>query len=135
MVSFVRIAIGQDGVQALLQGWKGSAKARNLVLAVHNFYTDQLHHLANKPNPDSKAPGQKIEVVENGEVSKAKEASHTLLQEKIVATTVEDAWTIKYINTFQLRPLLEALDPDYSGFVTVNELNEFTVEKIGQARN
>ena len=37
-----------------------------------------------------------------------------------------DRWAIKYINIGRARNILEAFDDDSSGFVTVNEVNNFT---------
>lgn len=37
-----------------------------------------------------------------------------------------ESWAIKYINIGRSRSILEALDGDASGFVTVNEVNNFT---------
>ena len=37
-----------------------------------------------------------------------------------------DGWALKYINIGRARIILEAFDDDASGFVTVNEVNNFT---------
>jgi len=37
-----------------------------------------------------------------------------------------DSWAVKYINIGRARSILEAFDDDASGFVTVNEINNFT---------
>lgn len=37
-----------------------------------------------------------------------------------------DSWAVKYINIGRSRSILEAFDGDASGFVTVNEVNNFT---------
>jgi hypothetical protein len=37
-----------------------------------------------------------------------------------------DDWAIEYINVGRARSILEAIDDDASGFVTVNEINNFT---------
>jgi hypothetical protein len=37
-----------------------------------------------------------------------------------------DAWAIKYIDVIRLQPILEAIDDDASGFITVTEMNRFT---------
>ncbi|KAJ7507291.1 hypothetical protein B0H11DRAFT_197898 [Mycena galericulata] len=37
-----------------------------------------------------------------------------------------DQWALEYINVLRLQPISEAFDDDASGFVTVNEVNEFT---------
>ena len=37
-----------------------------------------------------------------------------------------DAWTMKYIDIVRLQPILEAIDDDASGFITIGEMNRFT---------
>ena len=37
-----------------------------------------------------------------------------------------DSWAIQYININHARAILEAFDDDASGFVTINEVNNFT---------
>lgn len=37
-----------------------------------------------------------------------------------------DKWALKYINVGRARTILEAFDDDASGFVTVQEVNNFT---------
>jgi hypothetical protein len=38
----------------------------------------------------------------------------------------EDSWAVKYINIGRARTIMEAFDDDASGFITVNEVNNFT---------
>jgi hypothetical protein len=38
----------------------------------------------------------------------------------------EDRWTLQYIRVDRLRYVLDAIDTDVSGFITVNEVNAFT---------
>ena len=44
----------------------------------------------------------------------------------IVGSQNTDAWAIKYIDVIRLQPILEAIDDDASGFITVTEMNRFT---------
>ena len=37
-----------------------------------------------------------------------------------------DAWAIKYIDIMRVQPILEAMDDDASGFITIGEMNRFT---------
>ena len=37
-----------------------------------------------------------------------------------------DAWAIKFIDPTRLQPILEAIDDDASGFITISEINRFT---------
>ena len=40
-----------------------------------------------------------------------------------------DAWAIKYIDILRLQPILEAIDDDASGFITIGEMNRFTASR------
>jgi hypothetical protein len=44
----------------------------------------------------------------------------------INGSTNPDAWAIKYIDVVWVQPILEAIDDDASGFITVTEVNRFT---------
>jgi hypothetical protein len=41
-------------------------------------------------------------------------------------TLSPDAWTMKYIDIIRLQPILEAIEDDASGFITIREINRFT---------
>jgi hypothetical protein len=43
--------------------------------------------------------------------------------------TDPDAWAIKYIDTMRLQPILESIDDDASGFITIGEINRFTASR------
>jgi hypothetical protein len=40
-----------------------------------------------------------------------------------------DAWAIKYIDILRLQPILESIDDDASGFITIVEINRFTASR------
>jgi hypothetical protein len=46
-----------------------------------------------------------------------------------------DAWAIKFINIMRLQPILEAIDDDASGFITIEEMNRFTVSRPADWRS
>ena len=37
-----------------------------------------------------------------------------------------DAWAIKYFDIMRVQPILEAMNDDASGFITIGEMNRFT---------
>ena len=45
-----------------------------------------------------------------------------------------EAWAIKFLTVSHRNALLHAVDPDYSGFVSVNEANQFTDAKHEEQR-
>jgi hypothetical protein len=40
-----------------------------------------------------------------------------------------DAWAIKYIDIMRLQPIMESIDDDASGFITIGEINRFTASR------
>ena len=75
-------------------------KARHLALAIHDHYLQKL---------DDKYHGIKTE-------------GARLIDEN-------DVWTLQYIDLMHLQPIIEAFDADASGFVTIQEVNQFTTSR------
>ena len=46
-----------------------------------------------------------------------------------IVTLEEDHWAYEWINSLYLQNILEAIDDDASGFVTIPEINRFTSER------
>ncbi len=42
---------------------------------------------------------------------------------------ISDAWALDHINITRLQPLIEALDEDTSGSVSISEVNKFTMSR------
>ncbi len=40
-----------------------------------------------------------------------------------------DRWALKYINVSHVQPILEAIDDDGTGFISVKEVNTFVTSK------
>ncbi len=47
----------------------------------------------------------------------------------IPAEYEKDRWTLAYLNSPHLQPLLEAIDDDATGFITIREINTFVESK------
>lgn len=47
----------------------------------------------------------------------------------IVGSLHPDAWAIKFVDVIRLQPILEAIDDDASGFITIEEMNRFTISR------
>lgn len=101
------------------QQFKGSVKARQLVLALREYYWEQLHPTtttgSSSSRPNSPALGTPISPLPSIQA----EASAP-------AILASDEWTLRYINIVRIQPLIEAFDDDASGFITVREANQFT---------
>ena len=52
----------------------------------------------------------------------------------VTLTPDPDTWAIKYIDVMRLQPILEAIDDDASGFITIGEMNRFTASRPGDWR-
>jgi hypothetical protein len=42
---------------------------------------------------------------------------------------IDDQWALEFIDIHRIQPLIEALDDDVSGFVTITEVNSFTAAR------
>ncbi|GLB44990.1 hypothetical protein LshimejAT787_1900680 [Lyophyllum shimeji] len=99
-------------------GWKGSVKARHFVLALHDYYTDKLSspdtpttsHISGLPSPQTPGTGRGSMVI-------------------IPRKRQDDRWALAYINAAYVQPILEAVDDDGTGFVSVKEVNTFVAER------
>ena len=77
-------------------------KARHLGLAIYDYYLQKLDERENKVQS--------------------------------LATTArplsdEDVWTLQHIDLMHLQPIVEAIDEDASGYITVQEVNKFTAAR------
>lgn len=103
-------------------GWKGSAKARHLVMALREFYAERYFDAASEGVITLSAPqGTRFTPV-----SPLWTGTAFQQRRKAVGVRPEDRWTLDYITILRIQPLLEAFDDDASSFVTVSEVNAFT---------
>ena len=86
------------------QRWRGNVKARHFVLALRDYFREKFDQL--KRSRKGETP--------------------TALTRPI---SEEDEWTLEYINVTRLQPIIEAFDDDASGFITVAEVNAFTLAR------
>ena len=83
-----------------MKAWRGNVKARHFVLALRDYYLEKL----------------------TSETSGVSDMTPSAISN----STNSDEWAIKYIDVLWVQPILEAIDDDASGFITVNEVNRFT---------
>ncbi|KAK0482728.1 hypothetical protein IW261DRAFT_1469501 [Armillaria novae-zelandiae] len=93
--------------------WRGSAKARDLVLALRDYYYSRTNQ--------STLARQMGEIV-SPTTTTENDSEASRISEAIVHS-VDDQWALPYINLLRIQPLMEAFDDDVSGFVTINEAN------------
>ncbi|KAJ7694315.1 hypothetical protein B0H14DRAFT_3660348 [Mycena olivaceomarginata] len=100
------------------QGWKGSVKARIFVLSLNDYY-EKFRATKDIPATESvvgSAPPSPI-------------LSPTSPDAPRPALSEDDRWALSYINAVHLQPILEAVDDDGSGFVSVTEANNFALKR------
>ncbi|KAJ3717510.1 hypothetical protein C8R42DRAFT_724422 [Lentinula raphanica] len=93
--------------------WKNNVKAQHFVLALQEFYKDQ------PTNQDSLPASTSI----------PSSLSLPAIVKKVVTVPEQDQWAISYLNVAQMQPILEAIDNDCTGFISIKEVNEFTSSK------
>ncbi|KAK0188332.1 hypothetical protein F5146DRAFT_1002424 [Armillaria mellea] len=100
-------------------GWKGSSvKARHLILALHDYFTDRLKTPTRSSSPTSMLSPPGFET--GSPVRSPISPGYFSLRENT------DQWTLAYLNISHLQPILEAVDDDATGFITIKEINTFT---------
>ncbi|KAK0239406.1 hypothetical protein EDD85DRAFT_766418 [Armillaria nabsnona] len=86
--------------------WRGSAKARDLVLALRDYYHSR----------DQSALARQIQETASPMITTENDSP-------LSQSHISDQWALQYINLHRIQPLIEAFDDDVSGFVTINEAN------------
>ncbi|EKM48544.1 uncharacterized protein PHACADRAFT_132334, partial [Phanerochaete carnosa HHB-10118-sp] len=103
-------------------GWRSSAKARHLVMALREFYAERYADAADEGVVTLAIPKSRG----NTPVSPLLTTIFQAPSRKAIGVPPEDRWTLDYITILRIQPLLEAFDDDASSFVTVSEVNAFT---------
>ncbi|KIM45643.1 hypothetical protein M413DRAFT_344967 [Hebeloma cylindrosporum] len=100
-------------------GWKGSVKARHFVLALHDYYTDKLSKVGSEtPTVDRGSQGS-MPSPPAPSPRPLKSGTSAMFRRQ------DDKWALAYINAAYVQPILEAVDDDGTGFVSVKEVNTF----------
>jgi hypothetical protein len=92
-------------------------KARHFVLALRDYFTDQINATevpTTSPSSTDNSPS-----ADNGPEAK-------FLNNSI---DPNDRWALEYINITQIQPILEAIDDDNSGFISIKEANTFAIQR------
>ena len=109
-----------------IQGWKGSTKAKHLVMALRDHFAES-----------SVAALSVIRDITTQQGDADSEAAEKVVKEvREIANRVkpDDQWALRYITVLRVQPLIEALDDDVSSFVTVSEVNAFTAARPAEWR-
>ncbi|KAF9009722.1 hypothetical protein BDQ17DRAFT_1323246 [Cyathus striatus] len=90
-------------------GWKGSAKARNFVFALRDYFV----------------MGEYRNRAQNHTADTSHNVTVKIEDQEVELRNVDD-WAKECISISHLQPILEAIDDDGSGFINIKELNAFT---------
>jgi hypothetical protein len=106
------------------QGWKGSVKARHLVLALHDYFIEKFQ---NKGGPEE-------DIYSASPVSSILSplSSEALGVANLFAARqkrTDNQWALKYFSLARMQPILEAFDDDGTGFVSLREVNMFSTSR------
>ncbi|KAF9443206.1 hypothetical protein P691DRAFT_779013 [Macrolepiota fuliginosa MF-IS2] len=104
-------------------GWKGSVKAHRFVLALRDYFTDQF--TTGTPQPKS---GGSFTIQALSPTLTSMDHS-TILATPSLPGLVGDQWALEYINVAHLQSILEAIDDDGTGFISIKEANTFAIER------
>ncbi|KAF5325407.1 hypothetical protein D9619_010006 [Psilocybe cf. subviscida] len=104
-------------------GLKTSVKAKNFVLTFRDYYQHD-HSAPPTPNP---LTGVSHTPVIDGNTAAQSLSLSTNFDQPSSASPLEDpnAWLLEYIDVAHVRPIVEAMDADGSGFISVKEINTF----------
>ncbi|KAG8870079.1 hypothetical protein FRB98_001887, partial [Tulasnella sp. 332] len=90
--------------------WRSNVKARLLILSLHDYFTTPK----DLPGPETDAE---------------QDSHENLSKLTFIGSGHPEEWTLEYMGPLYITPLQDAIDDDSSGFVSINEINEFTREK------
>ena len=67
--------------------------------------------------------------LESSQLKQVNEADTLLLGADLEREMTEDEWALEYIDVVHLDPIVEAIDDDFSGFISIHEANRFAVAR------
>ncbi|KAJ7801495.1 hypothetical protein B0H13DRAFT_1932235, partial [Mycena leptocephala] len=124
----------------LAVSWRGTVKARHFFVAVQDYFLqkyikdDQEMEDAVRDAAEglSRAPSPAL-CMTTAATDDSEPLPSVLLTTALEARTaqdeLEDRWAIDYVTLARMRPIVEALDNDWSGWISVSEANKFTASR------
>ncbi|KAJ6505315.1 hypothetical protein C8R45DRAFT_861071 [Mycena sanguinolenta] len=105
------------------QNWRGSVKARNFALALKYYFTDKMFKVRTA-TPESASSS------EAGSTTTSPTQSPKILavDQQLIRETRrldEDRWALAYLGVSYLQQIVEAVDDDGAGYVSIKEANDF----------
>ncbi|KAK7035668.1 hypothetical protein R3P38DRAFT_3483583 [Favolaschia claudopus] len=105
------------------EDWKGSVNARYFVLALNEYYTEKFDPTANNVvgSPTKSRTGSPSAAM----VISAAPLGCPALNSTTTEALEDERWALAYINVAHLQPILDVIDTDGSGFISIKEANHF----------
>ncbi|KAG8856424.1 hypothetical protein FRB96_006390 [Tulasnella sp. 330] len=88
--------------------WRSNVKARLFILSLHDYFTTQRGPAETDNEQGFREDSSKL---------------------TFIGRDHPEAWTLEYMGGAHLTSIQDAIDDDASGFVSINEVNEFTRQK------
>ncbi|KXN81068.1 hypothetical protein AN958_06141, partial [Leucoagaricus sp. SymC.cos] len=106
-------------------GWKGSVKARHFVLALRDYFTEQF--TTGTPLPRA-GESFAVAVPPFDDLLTPLEVPTDFVLPHLPGLN-DDKWALDFINVAHLQAILEAIDDDGTGFISIKEANTFAIER------
>lgn len=114
-------------------GWKGSVKARHFILTLYDYYEDHRDEICDSmtASPLSALPPRSaLDPPPPLQPSSALPTVNMLATMAIKGRRLKHTrWALNFVNVFHLQPIIEAIDDDGTGFVTIKECNTFATDR------
>jgi len=118
-------------------GWRGSVKSLHFALALRDYYHGGISFI--RPTTSDSKANDKEATIGADSINPRRNDSAPASIETTVLDTVPtpldvhkpivdpaDQWALQYIRVDKLRAIMDAIDTDASGLITVKEINDFT---------
>ncbi|KAF5350350.1 hypothetical protein D9757_013724 [Collybiopsis confluens] len=108
-------------------GWKTTVKARQMVMALREYYSERRRDLQSKDRALIDSISSVVHSASNSpkqivlEVTELMDTAAQSEQESDALKYAQDDWALEYITITRIQPLLEAFDDDSSSLVSVAE--------------
>ncbi|RPD68335.1 hypothetical protein L226DRAFT_346944 [Lentinus tigrinus ALCF2SS1-7] len=107
-------------------GWKGSVKAKHLVMALRDHFAEGSHAALAAIRVITQ---EKKDGIDPAAAAQAMEEIADIANRTDPHASPGDEWALQFITVLRIQPLIEALDDDVSSFVTIAEANAFTAAR------
>ncbi|KAI9459300.1 hypothetical protein F5148DRAFT_1319727 [Russula earlei] len=119
------VVLSQRESDRVIQEVKGGPHERILDRSIHEIGTDMVHTMF----PFIRRGMKALNLTDSEGLVSGAESALGMSTSGINYPVDPDAWAVKYIDIIRLQPIMEAIDDDSSGFITIGEMNRFTASR------